>query len=151
MFPHGIATIPDEEWQDALTANFLSAVRVTHAILPALKQSPAGAIVNISSGGVLPMPGLLAHYGAAKGALDAYSRSLAKELASQTIRVTVVTPGHVITPGADDIRNSIAQGLGVPPAALFSGIPLGRPGQPMEVAELVAFLVSDRGQWITGG
>jgi len=52
----GTASIPDAEWQDALDMNFLSAVRVTNALLPALKESKAGAIVNLSSGGATSWP-----------------------------------------------------------------------------------------------
>lgn len=146
----GTAAISDEEWQDALDRNYLSAVRVTAALLPALVESKAAAIINISSGGVKPTPAPLLHYGAAKAALNAYSLGLAQEVASNGIRVNVVTPGHILTPGGDGIRKELSSALGVPPEALFATIPLRRPGQPQEVAELVAFLASDRGNWITG-
>lgn len=80
--------------------NYLSAVRVNHALLPALREAGAGsAIVNISSvAALLPTPEL-AHYGAAKAALNAYGKALASELAPAGIRVATVLPGHVRTPG----------------------------------------------------
>src|ERR1700722_6182905 len=68
----GTASIPDAEWQDALDMNFLSAVRVTNALLPALKESKSGAIVNLSSGGAAWVLGPVGHLGAAKAARVVY-------------------------------------------------------------------------------
>ncbi|MCJ1709660.1 oxidoreductase [Clavibacter michiganensis subsp. phaseoli] len=147
----GIGTIPDEEWVDALAINYLSAVRVTHALLPALREAGAGsAIINISSAAARNAAPPLAHYGAAKAALDAYGRALASELAPAGIRVATITPGNVLTPGADAIRQDLADALGVPLEATTADTPLGRPGDPRDIAEAVAYLASDRAQWITG-
>ncbi|MBF4631121.1 SDR family oxidoreductase [Clavibacter michiganensis subsp. phaseoli] len=147
----GIGTIPDEEWVDALALNYLSAVRVTHALLPALREAGAGsAIINISSAAARNAAPPLAHYGAAKAALDAYGRALASELAPAGIRVATITPGNVLTPGADAIRQDLADALGVPLEATTADTPLGRPGDPRDIAEAVAYLASDRAQWITG-
>lgn len=151
--PHlgGISAIPDEEWLDALDLNYLSAVRVTDALLPALRAAGAGgAIVNISSGAALAPPPPLAHYAAAKAALNAYGKALAAELAPAGIRVTTVVPGNVLTPGADALRQTIADAMGAALADLTAAIPLGRPGDPRDIAEAVAYLASDRAQWITG-
>ncbi|MHC3474453.1 oxidoreductase [Streptomyces sp. 7R007] len=147
----GIGSIPDEEWIDALDVNYLSTVRVTGALLPALRASGAGSVVvNISSGSaVLPAPPL-AHYAAAKAALNAYGKALAAELAPAGIRVATIMPGNVLTPGADAVRQTFADALGVPLQATTSAVPLGRPGDPRDVAEAVAYLASDRAQWITG-
>ncbi len=147
----GISTIPDEEWLDALDLNYLSAVRMTNALLPALREAGAGgAIVNISSAAALTPTLPLAHYGAAKAALNAYSKALATELAPAGIRVTTVVPGTVLTPGADEIRQNIADAMGISLADTAADIPLGRPGDPRDIAEAVAYLVSDRAQWVTG-
>lgn len=151
--PHvgGIATIADEEWLDALNLNYLSAVRVTNALLPALLDAgPGGAIVNISTAAALTPAPPIAHYGAAKAALNAYGKALATELAPAGIRVTTIMPGNVLTPGADELRQTIADAMGAPLEALTAGIPLGRPGDPRDIAEAVAYLASDRAQWITG-
>ncbi|WP_250009968.1 oxidoreductase [Actinoplanes sp. M2I2] len=147
----GIESIPDEEWLDALNLNYLSAVRVNTALLPALREAGAGsAVVNISSGAaIVPLPPL-AHYAAAKAALGAYGKALAAELAPAGIRVTTIVPGNVLTPGADALRQTFADAMGVELAAITAGVPLGRPGDPRDIAEAVAFLVSDRAQWITG-
>ncbi|SDF43345.1 NAD(P)-dependent dehydrogenase, short-chain alcohol dehydrogenase family [Lentzea fradiae] len=144
----GTSSIPDEEWLDSVNLNYLSAVRVTNALLPALREG--GAIVNISSVAArLPTP-QLAHYSAAKAALNAYGKALAAELAPAGIRVTTILPGNVVTPGGEAIRQDLADAVGISLDDIRSGIPLGRPGDPRDVAETVAYLASDRAQWITG-
>ena len=147
----GPATIPDDEWQDSLDINFLSAVRVVNAALPALEKSGAGAaIVNISTNvAKAPEPPLL-HYSAAKAALAAYSKGLAKALSPAGIRVNVVTPGAVETPGGTEVLKTIADAMGAPLDAIATSIPLRRFGDARDIAEAVAFLVSARSQWITG-
>ncbi|MET0448809.1 MAG: SDR family oxidoreductase, partial [Aeromicrobium sp.] len=140
-----------EEWLDALDLNFLSAVRLNSALLPALGESGAGsAIVNISSVAALTPDAPLAHYGAAKAALNAYGKALASELAPAGIRVATIVPGNVLTPGADAIRQTFADAMDVPLADITAGVPLGRPGDPRDIAEAVAYLASDRAQWVTG-
>jgi NAD(P)-dependent dehydrogenase (short-subunit alcohol dehydrogenase family) len=107
-------------------------------------------IVNISSGAALTPAPPLAHYGAAKAALNAYGKALAAELAPAGIRVATIMPGNVLTPGADAIRQTFADAMGVLLTDTTAGIPLGRPGDPRDIAEAVAYLASDRAQWITG-
>jgi NAD(P)-dependent dehydrogenase (short-subunit alcohol dehydrogenase family) len=147
----GIEAISDEDWIDSLMINFMSAVRVTNPLLDALRKSESGSIVNISAGGLLPFHGFLAHYGASKAALVSYTRSLAKELAKSGIRVNVVTPGAIITPGGDEGRKSLTDAMGITAEQLFGAIPLeGRAGTAQEIAETIAFLVSDRASYVTG-
>ncbi|MGK3996491.1 SDR family oxidoreductase [Sorangium sp. So ce1024] len=146
----GSETIPDEEWQDALALNLLSAVRLTNAVLPALRASKAAAIVNISSTAATMPAGSFAHYCAAKAALDTYSRALAVELAPSGVRVNIVTPGPVATPSSDDLRKRFTNEMGLPDDAFVQQVPLGRVGTTDDVAEVVALLASDRGKWLTG-
>jgi NAD(P)-dependent dehydrogenase (short-subunit alcohol dehydrogenase family) len=131
--------ISDAEWVEALNLNFLSAVRLTSA-----------SITNVSAGGVLPMGGAVAHYGAAKAALNNFTRNLAKELAPARIRVNIVTPGPVTTPGGDEGGDLLTKAMGITHEAFFAQVPLGRAGRSAEVAEMIAFLASPRGEWITG-
>jgi NAD(P)-dependent dehydrogenase (short-subunit alcohol dehydrogenase family) len=151
VYMGGPATIPDHEWQDSIDINFLSAVRVINASLPALQDSGAGAaIVNISTGAAKNPQAPVLHYAAAKAALATYSKGLATALAPAGIRVNVVTPGMVETPGGTEIMQTIADAMGAPLAALAGNVPLGRFGDPRDIAEAVGFLASNRGQWITG-
>ena len=147
----GIESISDDDWLDSVMINFMSAVRVTNPLLNALKAGGSGAIVNVTSGGVIPFHGFMAHYGAAKAALTSYTKSLAKELAPAGVRVNVVTPGAIITPGGDEGRKQLAAAFGITVEQLFKAIPLqGRPSTADDMAEMIAFLVSDRASYITG-
>ena len=146
-FPQGTASIPDEEWQASFALNLFAAIRLTNALLPALRDSKAGAIVNISSGAATMSVGAIAHYCAAKAALNSYSRALAIDLAPSKIRVNVVSPGPVTTPGS----RAFSDALGAPPDFFAKDIPLGRYGAPEDIAEMVALLASERGKWMTGG
>jgi NAD(P)-dependent dehydrogenase (short-subunit alcohol dehydrogenase family) len=146
----GASTIPDDEWQQSLDVNFLSAVRVLNAALPALKDSGAAAVVNIAATGALSAPPPLLHYGTAKAALLVYTKGMAQELAPSGIRVNSVTPGSVRTPGGTAVLQSIADAVGAPLEAITANIPLGRVGDARDIGEIVAFLSSARAQWITG-
>jgi NAD(P)-dependent dehydrogenase (short-subunit alcohol dehydrogenase family) len=149
-FPGGVATIPDDQWQGALDSNFLSAVRLTSHLLEALARSDSAAIVNISSSSALGAMPPMAHYAAAKSALESYSKALAVELAPKGIRVNVVIPGIVTSPGGDEVRRHIADTLGFPVENMTKGIPLGRKGTPQDISEAVLFFASSRSAWITG-
>ena len=145
-FLGGSETIPDEEWQRDLALNLLAAVRLTNAVLPALRISKAAAIVNISStAATMPFP-FDVHYGAAKAALDYYSRTLAVELGASGIRVNVVSPGPISTPNANELRKQFP----ISGDQWFEYVPLGRIGETEDIAEVVALLASDRGKFLTG-
>src|ERR1700722_109509 len=99
-FPQGTASIPDEAWQAGFALNLFAAIRLTNALLPALRESKAGAIVNISSGAATRAVGAGAPYAAAKAALNSYARALVIDLALSKGRLNVVSPGPVTTPGS---------------------------------------------------
>jgi NAD(P)-dependent dehydrogenase (short-subunit alcohol dehydrogenase family) len=145
-FLQGSWTIPDQEWHDGFALNLFAAIRLTNALLPALRASKSAAVVNISSAAATMPFGPFAHYGAAKAALEYYSRTLALELAP-AIRVNVVSPGVIATPGSDEFARTTP---GFSTDAWLQLLPLGRIGATEDIAEVVALLVSDRGKFLTG-
>jgi NAD(P)-dependent dehydrogenase (short-subunit alcohol dehydrogenase family) len=104
---------------------------------------PSGAVSQLT-----PAPPL-AHYGAAKAALNAYGKALAAELAPAGIRVTTIVPRQRANPARRRDPPELRRRDGCL-ADTTAGIPLGRPGDPRDIAEAVAYLASDRAQWITG-
>ena len=90
--------------------------------------------------------GPFAHYGAAKAALEYYSRTLAMELAPSGVRVNVVSPGVISTPGSAEFAKTTP---GFSSDDWLRNIPLGRIGATEDIAEVVALLVSDRGKFLT--
>ena len=146
-FLEGSWTISDTAWHDSFALNFFAAIRLTNAVLPALRASKAAAVVNISSAAATMPFAPFAHYGAAKAALEYYSRTLAMELAPSGIRVNVVSPGVISTPGSDEFARTTP---GFSSEDWTRNIPLGRIGASEDIAEAVALLVSDRGKFMTG-
>lgn len=105
-----------------------------------------GSIVNISSIVSTLAPPATAIYAGTKGAVDTITKSLAKEFAPRRIRVTGVAPGFVLTEGT----HAAGMAGGEFEAWVLANTPLGRPGQPEDIAAAVAFLASDDASWITG-
>jgi NAD(P)-dependent dehydrogenase (short-subunit alcohol dehydrogenase family) len=149
VYPSATA-IPEQEWQDSLDINFLSAVWVTNAAAEALKATGNGAIVNILSTAAFTAEPIALHYATAKAALLTYNKGIAQEFAPHGVRVNAITPGAVVTPGGTEVLQSIADSVGAPLEALTATIPLGRRGEGRDIAEMAAFLSSNRAQWITG-
>ncbi len=149
-FPAGSLSIDPADWQDSLDVNFLAAVRLNTALLPQMLDRGTGAIIHIATTAALEPPAALLHYGAARAALIAYSKGLASELAPRGIRVNTITPGNVTSPGADQVREDLASAFGIEVAAIHASIPIGRIGTPEDIAEAVAYLVSDRASYVTG-
>ncbi|MEV5575258.1 oxidoreductase [Spirillospora sp. NPDC052269] len=152
------SSIPDDAWQDALDLNFLASVRLDALLTPGMRERRDGRIVHVSSAAVLTPMGPFLHYTAAKAALENYSRGLAQELAPFGIRVNVVSPGRVTTPGGEETRerwaNMTAASMPDQTAATAVGAkdttPLGRDGLPDDIAQAVLYMVSDRASWLTG-
>jgi NAD(P)-dependent dehydrogenase (short-subunit alcohol dehydrogenase family) len=153
----GAAALTDEDWQTALDANLLAAVRLDRAIIPGMVARGSGAIVHITSiQRRAPLPTSIP-YAAAKAALTNYSKALSNELAPNGIRVNAVCPGYIETESAYRMAEEIGQinNISINEARTqimesIGGIPLGAPGRPADVGELVAFLVSDRAAYIAG-
>lgn len=154
----GFAVLDDNEWHRALDLNLFPAVRLDRALLPMMLDQGSGVIIHITSiQSQLPLPEATIAYAAAKAALANYSKGLSKEVSPKGIRVVRVSPGWVETEAAVGLVNKLAANMGTDyegaRKALMNslgGIPIGRPAKPREVADLVAFLVSDRAASITG-
>ncbi len=145
---------PLEHTDDALldglfAVNFFAAFRVTRGLLPALRASGRGAIINIASELALVGAADYSAYCATKGALVAWTRALAVELASQRIRVNAVCPGPIDTA----LLREEFMTHGKPEEARLAEvatIPLSRLGTPGDIAPVVGFLASDAAAFVTG-
>jgi len=148
--PGGALEIEPDQWQEDLDVNLLAAVRLNAALAPQMLERGSGAIVHIASSAAYTLPGSLLHYGVSKAALIAYSKGLATELAPHGVRVNTITPGSIQSPGGDSAREQIAAAIGVEPAALLASIPVGHIGRADDIGNMVTFLLSDDGSWVTG-
>jgi NAD(P)-dependent dehydrogenase (short-subunit alcohol dehydrogenase family) len=152
------ASLSDEIWQSILEINLLSAVRLDRAFVPGMMERRTGVVIHIGTiWHRLPQPDAALAYCAAKAALSGYSKGLAKAAAPHGVRVNMVSPGFIETEAAHGWIMQIAGSEGIAEEAArqqiiarSGGIPLGRTGRPAEIAELVAFLASDRAAFASG-
>ncbi len=132
-----------DDWQQVIDTNLTGAFNMTKAAMRPLMKKRASSIINITSiVGIKGQAGQ-ANYSAAKAGLIGFTKSIAREVASRNICVNAVAPGAIQT----DMLS------GTPEKALDemkSMIPLGRIGNPEDIAEMVAFLASDKSRYITG-
>ncbi|MBB5699170.1 oxidoreductase [Sphingomonas yantingensis] len=154
----GFAALTDAHWLAELNLNLLAAVRLDRLLAPQMIDWGSGTIVHVTSiQAILPLPESTTAYAAAKAALRTYSKSLSKELGPKGVRVNAVSPGWIMTEAAgdflerirsatggtiEDARQQVLDGLG--------GIPIGRAAEPHEVADLIAYLASERAAAIHG-
>jgi NAD(P)-dependent dehydrogenase (short-subunit alcohol dehydrogenase family) len=143
-----IETTTDEQWDTMMDINSSAPFRLMRAAVPALIQSK-GSIVNVSSvTGLRSFPGVLA-YCVSKSAIDQLTRCAALELAAKGVRVNAVNPGVVIS------NLHRRGGMNEESYSAFlehskATHPIGRPGEPNEIADLIFFLASPNAAWITG-
>jgi 3-oxoacyl-[acyl-carrier protein] reductase len=133
----------DSDWEDVIRTNLLSNFLTTRLAVRNMSRSRWGRIVNISS--VIALIGNVgqANYAAAKSGVIGFTKSAAREFGSRGITVNAVAPGFIesdMTGALDEKYRS----------QMISRIPVGRPGQPGEVAAVVKFLVSEEASYITG-
>lgn len=154
----GFVALTDDHWLFELNLNLLATVRLDRLLLPQMLARGGGAVVHVTSiQSVLPLPESTTAYASAKAALRTYSKSLSRELGPRGVRVNVVSPGWIMTDASVDFlqrlqetnggtieeaRQSVLDSLG--------GIPIGRAAEPSEVADLIAYLASDRAAAIHG-
>lgn len=154
----GFAALDDAEWDKEFNLNFFPAVRLDRALIPGMLAQGKGVVIHVTSiQGRMPLPQATTAYASAKAALNTYSKSLSKEVSPKGVRVVRVSPGWIADPGKNGLALRIAEhaGIGYEEAVqsimdTLGGIPLGRPAGPGEVADLIAFLASDRASSITG-
>ena len=137
------STVSQEILQATFETNFFAVIALTQTLLPLLRNAPAGRIVNIAS--IVGSTGNAgqANYAAAKAGLVGMSKALAQELGARGVTVNVVAPGFIRTP-MTDVLNEAQR------AKLTEAIPLGRMGDPADVAAAVVYLASDEAAWATG-
>ena len=132
-----------DQFNKVLQVNLVGAFYCLQAAAKLMMKQRAGSIVSIASiAGQIGNPGQ-ANYAASKAGLIALTKTAAKELASRGVRVNAVAPGFIETEMTKTIPEKVAE-------AMKGMIPMGRPGQPEDVADVVAFLCSDAARYLTG-
>jgi 3-oxoacyl-[acyl-carrier protein] reductase len=132
-----------EDWDAVIATNLGSVFRLSKAVLRGMMKARRGRIINIASVvGLIGNPGQ-ANYCAAKAGIGGFTRSLAREVASRGITVNVVAPGFIAT----DMTQALPEAQR---SALAAQIPLGRLGEPADIAQAVCFLAGPGAAWITG-
>jgi 3-oxoacyl-[acyl-carrier protein] reductase len=138
-----IARMPDDDWRTVLETNLSSVFYTCRAVARPMMKRRGGAIVNVSSiVGLHGNPGQT-NYSASKAGIIGFTKALARELGPRGVRANVVAPGYVTTQLTTVLPEELQQ-------AMLANTPLGRLGDPEDVAGAVRFLCSDEAAFITG-
>jgi NAD(P)-dependent dehydrogenase (short-subunit alcohol dehydrogenase family) len=154
----GFSVLNEEDWLNTLQSNLLAPVRLDKGFLPQMIEQKSGVIIHIASiQGKLPLYDSTLPYAAAKSGLINYSKGLSNEVAPKGVRVLTVSPGWINTTASKAMMQRIAESSNTTIEEAtksvmdaLGGIPMGRPAQPEEIAELIGFLVSPRANYLTG-
>lgn len=138
--------IPDDEWMRVMQVNTLGPFICAKAVVPFMKKQNSGRIINIASTVPIKGPPNMAHYVASKGALIAFTRSLARELGASNITVNAIAPGFTLSDGV--LSNDLHSKMGDVTRKLSRSIQ--RDQVPEDLVGALAFLVSDAAGFITG-
>lgn len=138
-----VMRVKDEDWDKQLDTNLKGAFSLIRAVSRPMMKQKGGAIINITSVVGEMGNGGQAAYSASKAGLIGLTKSVARELSSRNIRVNAVSPGFIGTDMTHQINDEMRQ-------KMLEGIPLGRLGNPEEVAGAVLFLAGDAASYITG-
>jgi len=138
-----ILRMSEEEWNDVLNVHLNGMFRITKRVLKPMLKKRWGRIINLSSASAILGNKGQANYAAAKAGVEAFSRSLAREVGRRGITVNVVAPGFIRT-------DMTELNTGVMEEELVEQIPLGRFGETSEIAHLVSYLCSEESSYITG-
>lgn len=146
--------LSDGDWYEAVDLLLMSAVRLCREAVPHMRRRGAGRIIHITSVAVKqPVPGLMLSNAVRAGVIG-FSKTLARELAPDRITVNCVAPGHTRTARAVQLAKATAQREAKPIEEIerrtVANIPMGRLGEPRELAALIAFLASEGSGYITG-
>jgi 3-oxoacyl-[acyl-carrier protein] reductase len=133
----------DERWSAVIETNLTACFRVTKRAIPSMLRARAGRIVMISSVVALTGNPGQSNYAASKAGLIGFARSLAREVASRTVTVNVITPGLVETDMLAAIKPDQLE-------KMMASVPLGRSAQPDEIAAVVEFIASPAASYVTG-
>jgi len=138
-----LARMSDDDWRTVIETNLSSVFYTCRAVCRPMMKKRAGAIVNISS--IVGVHGNWGqtNYAASKAGIIGFTKSLARELGSRNVRANVVAPGYVKTQLTDVLPEEAT-------AAMLQATPLGRLGEPKDIAGAVRFLCSDEASFITG-
>ena len=148
------ATITEQQWAESFEQVFLSALRLTRAVLPMMREAKWGRIVNIVSSSVAqPIPGLIVS-NALRPALAGWAKTLSAEVAADNILVMCAAPGRILTARTDALDRAMSEKLSRPVEQIradrVTAVPLKRYGTTEEFAAAVAFLASERASYLTG-
>jgi 3-oxoacyl-[acyl-carrier protein] reductase len=138
-----LARMSDDDWRAVIETNLSSVFYTCRAVARPMMKKRGGAIVNVSS--IVGLHGNMgqANYGASKAGIIGFTKSLARELGSRGVRANVVAPGYIHTRLTDVLPEEATN-------AMLANTPLGKLGDPEDIAGAVRFLCSDEASFITG-